>query len=554
MRPTRQGSRPQAAAVLAAATVLLASSAAALTGTGAMGTSVRRVVPGADPLLSPVPRSAPVAFTLVLRDRHPEELWSSLDAGARPISPAAFGRRFGPSTDSLATLRAGLSANGLRVTDAYPQRTAIRATGPAGTVERLFAVHLLEHLGPAGPFHAPDRDPTIPPWMRGAVTAVTGLSDRPMLHPFHHLGEVPAGITPDVVSRAYDVTSLRDDGIDGSGQTVAIVSFATVRDGDIASFDDRYGISGPPVEHVAVGGGTDRPDLEAALDVEVIRGLAPSTTILNFEAPNGRTSIGDVVDAIVADGRADVISVSWGFCDTGPNDAEQRRDERSFEAAAAAGVTIFVASGDAGAYDCQRQDPGVVTPTVDWPSASPAVVAVGGTRLFLSKDGGYARETGWEDVLSRGGSGGGVAPGMARPSWQTGPGVDRPQSNGNRQIPDVAGPADPDSGFAVVATGPDGFGTYQIGGTSAAAPFWAATAALLQQDATSKGAPAAVFLGPLLYQLASEGSSAFHDVTVGRNRLFVCGQGWDFVTGLGSPDVAKLAAALLPVRTANGTG
>jgi subtilase family serine protease len=511
-----------------------------------------------DHLLGRVRPSERIDITLVLRDRHPQSLRTVLDASGGPIAPGAFGRRFGPSVAALAALREGLAAAGLDVMDEYPQRTALRARGPAGAVERLFGVRLFDLAGPSGRYHVPDRDATIPGWMRGAVSAVAGLSDRPRFRPFHHLGEVPAGLTPDVVSTAYDIEPLRDAGIDGSGQTVAIVSFATVRDGDIASFDSRFDIHGPPVEHVAVLGGTAHKDLEAALDVEVIRGLAPAATILNYEAPNGRASIGDVVDAIVADGRAGVISVSWGFCDAAPNRPEQSRDERSFEAAAAAGVTIFVASGDAGAFDCQRQDPGIEDPTVDWPSASPSVVSVGGTRLFLTNGGGYARETGWEDVLSRGGSGGGLAPDWDRPTWQRAPGVDQPASNGRRQIPDVAGPADPDSGFDVVATGPDGFGTYQVGGTSAAAPFWAASAALVLEDAEAKGIRQPGFLGPSLYQIAAgvEGATAtaFHDVTVGRNRLFACGPGWDFATGLGSPDVAKLADAFVALQRAGGTG
>jgi kumamolisin len=186
------------------------------------------------------------------------------------------------------------------------------------------------------------------------------------------------------------------------------------------------------------------------------------------------------------------------------------------------------------------------------------VVSVGGTRLFLTSGGGYARETGWEDVLSRGGSGGGLAPDRDRPGWQKGPGVDQRASNGGRQIPDVAGPADPDSGFQVVATGPDGFGTYQVGGTSAAAPFWAATAALVLEDAAGKGVTLPGFLGPSLYAIAAgaggAAGSAFHDVTVGRNRLFPCGPGWDFVTGLGSPDVAKLAEAFVALQKAGGPG
>jgi kumamolisin len=278
-----------------------------------------------DVVLGPTDPRASMDVTLVLRPRDPGALRAYLDtlaAGTEParfLAPSAFGARFGPTDASIEGIRRALAAAGLTITTTYPQRTAIRARGPVGAVERLFAVRMLDHqtIGTAGNterFHAPEATPTIPRSMRPGVSAVLGLSDRPTAIPFHHLGEVPAGgLTPTEVATAYGITPLYQAGVTGAGQTIAVVSYATFGDEELAAYDRHFDLSGPPVEHVPVAGGTTKTDLEANLDVEVIRAIAPQAQILNYEAPNGRASIGDAIDAIVTAGRAKVISISWGF-------------------------------------------------------------------------------------------------------------------------------------------------------------------------------------------------------------------------------------------------
>ena len=206
---------------------------------------------------------------------------------------------------------------------------------------------------------------------------------------------------------------------------------------------------------------------------------------------------------------------------------------------------MFAASGDNGAYDCQAEDLSDQRVSVDWPAASANVVAVGGTRLAVRQDGSYLAEYGWEDVLKGDGSGGGLASATPRPAWQTGPGVQNSFSNGLRQLPDVAGPADPDSGMVVVSGG----ATHQVGGTSAAAPFWAATMLLLRQYAERHGGRDLGFVAPALYAIAANPrSNAFHHAVRGGNRHYSVTAGWNYVDGLGSPDVAALARALTPGR------
>jgi kumamolisin len=318
----------------------------------------------------------------------------------------------------------------------------------------------------------------------------------------------------------------------------------------IAAFDKSTAVSGPKVIHVRVNGGTTPGEgsSEVALDIEVIRGVAPKARILDFEAPNDGTPFADVIDAIVADGRARTISISWGRCDV-PADvttSTRRADERSFQAAIAAGVTIFSSAGDFGAFDCRADRPDDLDLTTDWPSGSQYVVSVGGTRLEVRTSGGYLAEEGWEDTLEGSGGGGGIAVREPRPTWQGAVAAGLAGAEGHRMIPDVAAAADPDSGFYVVWRDTDGSLVHgSIGGTSAATPFWAGSALLIRQAVVAAGKSPPGFLAPLLYQVASSTGRAFHDVLRGGNLGYLAGPAWDPATGLGSPDVARLANAII---------
>ena len=217
--------------------------------------------------------------------------------------------------------------------------------------------------------------------------------------------------------------------------------------------------------------------------------------------------------------------------------------------AAAAGVTLFAASGDWGAFTCHAFDPEDGQVSTFFPACTDNVVGVGGASLDVRADGSYLRETGWEDYLSTAGTGGGLSPLDARPPWQKGvPGIDNATSNGSRQCPDVAAAADSFTGYLIsTVTDPDtGDSTWHmVGGTSAATPFWAGVMALVQQAASQKGITDLGFLAPLFYRVAASDPGAFHDVQRGGNLVEEAGAGWDCATGLGSPDVAALADAII---------
>ncbi|MDP9483181.1 MAG: S53 family peptidase, partial [Chloroflexota bacterium] len=512
-----------------------------------------------------------IELTLALLPRDPDGLARYTAAIVDPLSPdygqvltpTAIGDRFGPAPASLARLAAGLESGGLTVVGGAPQRTTLRVSGPIRAVEALFATRLERYRDPDGrTYIAPLSPPQVPAAFADTVDGILGLDGRLRIRPASGwrqpagtpLGPAASaprfGLRPSDVATAYDLLPLQKAGLDGTGQTIAIVSFDAIDDATIAAFDRELGISSAKVIHVPVNGGT-RPgegSSEVALDIEVIRSIAPKARIINFEAPNNGSTFADVIDAIVADGRAKTISISWGQCDIprAVSNATRRADERSFQAAVAAGITIFSASGDFGAYDCRANRPDNLDLTTDWPSGSQYVVGVGGTRLGLRTSGGYFSEEGWEDTLEGSGAGGGIAVREPRPAWQVAPGVDLPGSTGLRLIPDVAAAADPDSGFySIWRDTDDSLVQGSIGGTSAAAPFWAGSMLLVRQAAAAAGKQPPGFLAPIFYRVAASDPQAFHDITRGGNLGYEAGPGWDAATGLGSPNMARLLNALL---------
>ncbi len=279
----------------------------------------------------------------------------------------------------------------------------------------------------------------------------------------------------------------------------------------------------------------------------------PAPRVLVYGFPQA-TTFGAAIDAIVADGRAQIVSVSYGKC-YAPGYvslAEVQEAQASLQKAATAGVSLFAASGDWGAFSCHafdKTDPQVST---FFPACTNNVVSVGGTNLEVRDDGSYLRETGWEDYLTTSGTGGGVSvvtgpdgPLETLPDFQVGvAGVD--QIDG-RSCPDVAAAADSDTGYLLFYSDPetDVADWKMVGGTSGAAPFWAGVMALVQQQVNAAGIEKLGFVTPLLYQVAQQHPEAFHDVARGGNLVDVAGSGWDRATGLGSPDVAVLSKAIV---------
>ncbi len=543
------GSRRMAAGVAALAVMAVVAAAVAAAPSGSPATP--RMTTGR---VGTTPATAPVSFSLVLRLRQHRLhrfLAGLYDPGSAVyhhfIDARAFGRRFGVSGRQLARLRAVLSRAGIRITDQFPQRTALDVVAPAGVVDRYFGVRLVDYRSSTGRrFHSPLRVPVVPGALRGTVSGVAGLHGAVL----PRTDDVPSdGVSPAIGAKVYDITPLYSQGIRGQGETVAVLETSRFNQSDLDSFSNQFGLRQFTAQSVPTpqdGPATDESNVgeaEAELDVELIHEVAPQATILDYNAPevslSGGDTLGDMIDNMVAQGRVDIVSDSMGYCELGFPAADIQRDQQAIDAALSHGINIFKSTGDSGAYQCERFNSSDHRLSVEWPASSPGVIAVGGTSLAVSATGGYSGETAWEDVLEASGGGGGLSDVFARPPWQRAPGVNSRYSDGKRQIPDVSANADPNSGWALFTGG----SLTPTAGTSAAAPFWAGAMALIEQYARRHGVRHLGFIDPILYRIASTPQQAppFHDITIGTNRYYPATPGWDFATGLGSPEVDNLA-------------
>jgi kumamolisin len=216
---------------------------------------------------------------------------------------------------------------------------------------------------------------------------------------------------------------------------------------------------------------------------------------------------------------------------------------QAFHDAAALGVTICSAAGDNGSSDGVNDG----SVHVDFPASSPYVLACGGTKLQGSGQT-ISSEVVWNEQ-NNGATGGGVSTVFSLPDYQTNAGVPALAGNGGnkgRGVPDIAGNADPVTGYEVLVDGQ----SFVIGGTSAVAPLWAGLVAIFNQQL---GRPVG-FLNPALYQIGQKGGS-FRDITSGNNDTsgsgsYTSGPGWDACTGWGSPNGVNLLQALQAMQPA----
>ncbi len=358
-----------------------------------------------------------------------------------------------------------------------------------------------------------------------------------------------AGLTPAQIRKAYGFDQVGNWENAGEGQTIAIVDayHAPSLQADLAEFNATFGL--PESELVVVGQkGTDELPvtdpwgpghswaIETTLDVEWAHALAPKATILVVEANSAALSdLMTAVDTARNFPGVTVVSMSWGG-DESPSTKQMNRYFRT--PAGHEGVTFVASSGDAGIFGQYGSR------AVAFPAASPNVLSVGGTTLTMDADGMYLGETGWGNgagSFRQGGAGGGVSKYQARPPYQTGVVEDN-----FRSVPDVAFNADPESGVAVLDSWDFGDnGWARLGGTSLAAPMWAAVMAIANQERRKVGLGSlegASQTLPMLYAMANDG--VFRDIVRGNNG-YPAGVGYDSVTGLGTPIVDRVVKGLV---------
>jgi subtilase family serine protease len=389
--------------------------------------------------------------------------------------------------------------------------------------------------------------------------------------------------TADQIASAYNFSGLYQAGDEGQGTTIGVYELESDDPNDIATYQACYGTHAA-VSYVQVdgGGGTGPGSGEAALDIEQLIGLAPKATLIVYQGPNANTdSPGsgpyDVFAAMINADQTQVISNSYGECEAMEGSADAHGEETLFEQAAAQGQTIVSATGDNGSEDCDTPGSGLPDTALaaDDPGSQPFVTGAGGTSL--TELGPPPVETAWNNGgnlagllgLEPGAGGGGVSALWPMPAYQSGAaaalGVINGASSGApcgaaggycRETPDVSAVADPDHGVLIYFNGSgaasgEPSGWQGIGGTSAAAPLWAALAALADSSKGCSTGPIG-FANPALYRAAgSDYAAAFHDIISGNNDftdshhgLYPATPGYDMATGLGSPDAAGLAPLL----------
>ena len=481
------------------------------------------------------PHDADVHVTLVLRHR------SAPQPSAGPQTPlprADYAERHGADPADIERLRAFGQQHGMREVACHPERRSLHFSGSAQSMHTAFGVQLGQYeMGAGGTcFVGCSQEPALPD---ASVIAVLGLDQRPVAKPHFRRLVVQQGVegvayTPLQLGELYQFPANTD----GSGQTIAIIELGGgYTTSDLKAYFSGLGLKEPSVTAVAVDGAKNTPgtdaDVEVTLDIEVAGALAPAAKLAVYFAPNTDQGFYNAIAQAAHDAthKPTVMSISWGGPENDWSTQSRNAMQSALQDAVALGLTVIVAAGDNSYTDGET---GTIA-HVDFPASSPYALACGGTKLVASNPTTITSEVVWNETTSNNGAtGGGVSTVFALPSWQASSKVPKTASGFvGRGVPDVAGDADPLTGYLIRADGKQGV----IGGTSAVAPLWAALVARLNQAlGKNLGDPHAA-----LYQL---GEQAFRDITQGSNGLYQAGKGWDACTGLGSPNGTALLAAL----------
>jgi kumamolisin len=516
--------------------------------------SERTVLPGSRKI-GPCDPQEQIQVTVFLRRGSSPKLFPDvkklgklLPAQRRDLSRAQFASRHGVRPADIKKIRAFATQNKLKVVEVSRPRRSVLLRGSIAAFSSAFGVELNSYQHATGTSRMRSGTIQIPAQLSGIIEGVFGLDNRPQAKPHFrirkqsqnsaaHAQAASASYNAPQVAQAYDFPA----GTTGSGQTIGILELSGgYSASDLTTYFNNLGIKTPTVTAVSVDGATNSPtgdaagpDGEVELDIEVSGAVAPSARIAVYFTPNTDQGFLDALTTAVHDTtlKPAVVSISWG----GPESSWTQQALTAFnsacEDASTIGVTILVASGDDGSSDGVSSG----TPTVDFPASSPYVLACGGTKLTLSGTT-ISSEQAWNELSSgEGATGGGVSEVFALPSYQQSAGVPKaPNGFVGRGVPDVAGDADPESGYNVLV---DGQQTV-IGGTSAVAPMWAGLLARINQSLGKNVG----YLNPLFYTKNVE--ATLHDISAGSNGTYSAGPGWDACTGLGTPNGAALLAAL----------
>ncbi|MEU5308313.1 S53 family peptidase [Streptomyces sp. NPDC021562] len=542
-----------------------------------------------------------------LSPRDPQALADFVTAVSTPgnaqyhhyLAKGQFASVFGPTEATITAVSGALKAAGLSPGKVSPDGLSIPVTATAAQASHAFGTGFHNvRLKDGTTDYLNTSAPALPANVASSVTGIVGLSSVNTVSSHHspvrragehHSAAVAGRGARTVAPHTYTPALCADftgagwtDGTDyyspgklagaygmsssataGAGQTVAVFELENVDAASIAAYQSCVGTS-TSVSTVYVdttaGAGAPATDgsvgVESALDIEDLIGLVPGAAVIDYQGPDAESAtdqnVLDVYQRMVTDDRAQVISTSWGECEAVESSATANAENTVFAEAAAQGQSVVAASGDDGSSDCYRAT-GSTAKAVDDPASQPYVTGVGGTTMTTS--GGTTTQTTWGNAS--GGTGGGVSSRWAPVIYQGGV-----ATTTKRAVPDVSALADPADGYPIYfqddsqSTSPvPGI----IGGTSGAAPTWAAAIVQANAGTACQTNGQVGFLNNALYTAArSSYPTNFWDVTSGDNSVYATGYtaaaGYDEVTGLGSPKEAGLTGALCAAKGTAATG
>lgn len=495
----------------------------------------------------------------------------------RFLSQAQLSGRFGPSENDYRQVWNYLQTQGFQLAEGSVNRMTLTMRGTRAQAEQAFGIRIDDYRIGNRAFYANDGDPALPPAIAARIQAIAGLSDLAVPQPslqairralctsvaalnvyfgnvklsgttlaqqqaefkakveacIQHVGDTHA-------QQTYFFTDPPPpawQGADGTGQTIGLLEFDTFHLSDVADYISLIGLAPTKLDDISEihvnGGAGSTPGAgvdEVLLDIDAVLAIAPGARIAVYDGAftGANTSFQAMFNAMVDDG-VDIISNSWAYCEDQTSLADVQGIDSILQSAAASGISVFNGSGDNGSTCLDG-----ATNTIAVPSDSPSATAVGGSTLTLTPGDIWGREIWWNgsaDTPQTGQGGFGTSRFFARPAYQDGH-----TGAAMRSIPDVVANADPATGVQICNAEEGGCPTGTLnGGTSYAAPEWAAFTALLNQ---TQGEPLGL-LNPQIYPLAGPG--AFHDAAALAS---------DFAhVGLGSPKLALLHQQLTHQET-----
>lgn len=511
-----------------------------------------------------LPAAQMMQLDVVLPLRDPAGLNSFLQGLYDPASPAyrhfltvsEFTERFGPTRENYDATVLFVKSNGFVVVGGTRDGMNVQIRGPVSAVERAFHVTMRTYQHPTErrTFFSPDREPSTD--LPFSLWHISGLdnysiphslfvrkSDYAKAHNIRPQDVVPYATTGSGPSASFLGSDMRaayygGTALTGAGQNLGLFEYAGTDLADLTTYFTNVGqTNNVPITLLSTDGtstscvdsasGDSCDDTEQTLDITQAIGMAPALASLVMYVGATDTAI---MGAMTTHSPLPTsIGCSWGWT---PADATTL--DPYFEKMAAQGQTFFAASGDSSTWSTSNEA---------WPADDANVVSVGGTDLMTAGPAGpWQSETAWSE------SGGGISPdGIAIPAWQQLAGVINSSNQGSttlRNGPDVA--ANANYTFYVCAD-QTACTANEYGGTSFAAPMWAAYIALVNQQLAANGAGPVGFINPAIYSIGIGPTygSAFHDITSGTSGSYSAVVGYDLVTGWGSPNGTGLINSLV---------